>query len=158
MLVHALLAVAEAARERLVLLLGDPDYPPRLLATADPPLLLYVQGRAELLAAPSVAVVGSRNPTPQGAADARRFACGFAQAGWIAPSEIQLLSSLAGRRGWRAAVRRRSGRAVEKAVRGMLPKTTLGRAQLKKLKVYAGPEHPHQAQQPVPFEITQVAQ
>jgi hypothetical protein len=41
---------------------------------------------------------------------------GFAQAGWIAPSEIQLLSSLAGRRGWRAAVRRRSGRAVEKAV------------------------------------------
>jgi protease PrsW len=41
---------------------------------------------------------------------------GFAQAGWIAPSEIQLLSSIAGRRGWRAAVRRRSGRAVEKAV------------------------------------------
>src|SRR4029079_3972719 len=41
---------------------------------------------------------------------------GFAQAGWIAPSEIQLLSSLAGRRVWRAAVRRRSGRAVEKAV------------------------------------------
>jgi hypothetical protein len=41
---------------------------------------------------------------------------GFAQAGWIAPSEIQLLSSLAGRRGWRAAVRQRSGRAVEKAV------------------------------------------
>jgi large subunit ribosomal protein L13 len=48
--------------------------------------------------------------------------------------------------------------AVEKAVRGMLPHTTLGRAQLKKLKVYAGPEHPHQAQQPAPFEITQVAQ
>jgi protease PrsW len=41
---------------------------------------------------------------------------GFAQAGWIAPSEIQLLSSLAGRRGWRAAVRQRSGRAVEQAV------------------------------------------
>jgi large subunit ribosomal protein L13 len=49
-------------------------------------------------------------------------------------------------------------RAVEKAVRGMLPKTTLGRHQLSKLKVYAGPEHPHQAQQPVPFEITQVEQ
>jgi large subunit ribosomal protein L13 len=48
--------------------------------------------------------------------------------------------------------------AVEKAVRGMLPHTTLGRAQLKKLKVYAGPEHPHQAQQPAPYEITQVAQ
>jgi protease PrsW len=41
---------------------------------------------------------------------------GFARAGWIAPSEVQLLSSLAGRRGWRAAVRRRSGREVEKAV------------------------------------------
>jgi RsiW-degrading membrane proteinase PrsW (M82 family) len=41
---------------------------------------------------------------------------GFAAAGWIAPSEIALLSSLAGRRGWRAAVRQRSGREVEKAV------------------------------------------
>jgi large subunit ribosomal protein L13 len=49
-------------------------------------------------------------------------------------------------------------KAVEKAVRGMLPKNTLGRAQLSKLKVYAGPEHPHQAQQPQPFEISQVAQ
>ena len=41
---------------------------------------------------------------------------GFAQAGWIAPSEVPLLSSLAGRRGWRSAVRRRSGKAVAKAV------------------------------------------
>ncbi|HEY2284401.1 MAG TPA: 50S ribosomal protein L13 [Streptosporangiaceae bacterium] len=49
-------------------------------------------------------------------------------------------------------------KAVEKAVRGMLPKNTLGRHQLSKLKVYAGPEHPHQAQMPVPFEITQVDQ
>jgi large subunit ribosomal protein L13 len=49
-------------------------------------------------------------------------------------------------------------RAVEKAVWGMLPKNRIARQQLKKLKVYAGPEHPHQAQQPVPFEITQVAQ
>jgi len=49
-------------------------------------------------------------------------------------------------------------RAVEKAVRGMLPKTTLGRQQLGKLKVYAGGEHPHAAQQPKPYEITQVAQ
>jgi large subunit ribosomal protein L13 len=48
--------------------------------------------------------------------------------------------------------------AVERAVRGMLPHTSLGRQQLKKLKVYAGPEHPHIGQQPVPFEITQVAQ
>jgi large subunit ribosomal protein L13 len=49
-------------------------------------------------------------------------------------------------------------RAVEKAVRGMLPKNSLGRQTLRKLKVYAGPDHPHQAQQPVPFEITQVSQ
>ena len=49
-------------------------------------------------------------------------------------------------------------KAVEKAVRGMLPKNSIGRAQLSKLKVYAGPEHPHQAQRPEPFEITQVAQ
>ena len=53
---------------------------------------------------------------------------------------------------------RRPERAVEKAVWGMLPHNTLGRAMRKKLKVYAGPDHPHQAQQPVPYEITQVAQ
>jgi large subunit ribosomal protein L13 len=49
-------------------------------------------------------------------------------------------------------------RAVEKAVRGMIPKNTLGRAQLSKLKVYRGAEHPHQAQKPQPYEISQVAQ
>ena len=40
----------------------------------------------------------------------------------------------------------------------MLPKNSLGRKQLSKLKVYAGPDHPHAAQQPTPFEITQIAQ
>lgn len=49
-------------------------------------------------------------------------------------------------------------KAVEKAVKGMLPKNTLGRQMLSKLKVYKGDVHPHAAQQPVPFEITQVAQ
>ena len=49
-------------------------------------------------------------------------------------------------------------RVVEKAVKGMLPHNTLGRKMLSKLKVYAGPEHPHQAQQPVPYTISQVAQ
>src|SRR6187397_316152 len=49
-------------------------------------------------------------------------------------------------------------RAVEKAIRGMLPKNSIGRAQLKKLKVYAGAEHPHQAQQPKTYTLTQVAQ
>ena len=49
-------------------------------------------------------------------------------------------------------------RAVEKAIRGMLPKNSLAAQQLGKLKVYAGAEHPHAAQQPKTFEITQVAQ
>ncbi|ABK52115.1 LSU ribosomal protein L13P [Acidothermus cellulolyticus 11B] len=49
-------------------------------------------------------------------------------------------------------------RVIEKAVRGMLPHNSLGRRMAKKLKVYAGPEHPHRAQQPTPFEITQVRQ
>lgn len=49
-------------------------------------------------------------------------------------------------------------RAVEKAVRGMLPKNKLAAQQMSKLKVYAGPEHPHGAQQPQTFEFTQVAQ
>lgn len=44
-------------------------------------------------------------------------------------------------------------RVVESAVRGMLPKNTLGRKMFKKLKVYAGTEHPHQAQQPQPLEL-----
>ena len=48
--------------------------------------------------------------------------------------------------------------AVEKAIKGMLPHNTLGRQMLSKLKVYDGPEHPHAAQQPVPYELTQVAQ
>ena len=52
----------------------------------------------------------------------------------------------------------RPERAVEKAVKGMVPHTRLGRAQLKKLRVYAGGEHPHASQNPQAFEITQVAQ
>lgn len=49
-------------------------------------------------------------------------------------------------------------RAIEKAVRGMLPKNRLARQQIQKLKVYAGPEHPHASQNPEPFELTQIAQ
>ncbi|MBA2560503.1 MAG: 50S ribosomal protein L13 [Propionibacteriales bacterium] len=49
-------------------------------------------------------------------------------------------------------------RAIEKAVWGMLPKNRLSRQLLKKLKVYPGPNHPHVAQQPQPFEIVQIAQ
>ncbi|HEY0641457.1 MAG TPA: 50S ribosomal protein L13 [Pseudonocardiaceae bacterium] len=53
---------------------------------------------------------------------------------------------------------RRADRLVEKAVKGMLPKNRLGRAMGRKLKVYSGPEHPHAAQKPQAFEITQIAQ
>ena len=49
-------------------------------------------------------------------------------------------------------------KAIEKAVWGMLPKNKLGRAMLKKLKVYSGADHPHTAQQPQPFQISQIAQ
>ena len=45
---------------------------------------------------------------------------------------------------------------LEKVVKGMLPKNKLGRAQGSKLKVYAGPEHPHAAQQPKPFQVEKV--
>jgi large subunit ribosomal protein L13 len=52
----------------------------------------------------------------------------------------------------------RPERVVRKAVRGMLPKNRLARQQLGKLKVYAGPTHPHAAQQPKPYDLPQVAQ
>mgnify|MGYP006158062949 CR=1 FL=1 len=49
-------------------------------------------------------------------------------------------------------------KAIEKSVRGMLPKNRLGDQLITKLKVYSGPEHPHAAQKPQPFEITQISQ
>ena len=66
---------------RQILLLGDADYPEPLLQTADPPLLLYLQGRRELLGQPAIAIVGSRNPTPQGRDNAEAFALALSQAG-----------------------------------------------------------------------------
>ena len=55
-------------------------------------------------------------------------------------------------------MRRHPDRVVEKAIVGMLPKNRLSRQIKRKLRVYAGPEHPHKAQQPVPYEIKQVSQ
>ena len=49
-------------------------------------------------------------------------------------------------------------KAVERAVWGMLPKNKIARQQIKKLKVYSGPKHPHEAQKPQPYQITQIAQ
>ena len=48
---------------------------------------------------------------------------------------------------------RRPEEVIRLAVKGMLPRTRLGRAQLRKLKVYAGPDHPHAAQKPEPLEV-----
>ena len=50
---------------------------------------------------------------------------------------------------------RKPEEAVRKSIRGMLPKNRLGRQMAKKLKVYAGPQHPHAAQQPVPLDLAQ---
>jgi large subunit ribosomal protein L13 len=55
-------------------------------------------------------------------------------------------------------MQRHPDRVVEKAIAGMLPKNRLGRQIKRKLRVYAGPKHPHTAQQPVPYEIKQVTQ
>ena len=54
---------------------------------------------------------------------------------------------------FRQAMEKHPEKVIERAVRGMLPKTTLGRAQMTKLKVYAGAEHPHTAQNPTKIEL-----
>lgn len=69
---------------------GDPRYPSALLDSPDPPLLLYARGRFELLQAPAIAIVGSRNPTPQGLENARAFAAHLAGAGWVVVSGLAL--------------------------------------------------------------------
>jgi len=93
--IEARLAVAQAWRhtapaERHVIVLGDPHYPPLLLQTADPPLLLYVQGDLSALGPPALAIVGSRNPTPQGADNARSFARHLSDAGLAVVSGLAL--------------------------------------------------------------------
>ena len=75
---------------RHVIALGEPAYPAALLETADPPLLLYAQGRIDLLQAASIAVVGSRNPTAQGNDNARAFAKHLSQAGLTVVSGLAL--------------------------------------------------------------------
>lgn len=59
---------------------------------------------------------------------------------------------------YRSLMEKNPERVVEKAVRGMVPHTSLGRQQMKKLYVYAGPNHPHAAQMPTPLELKHVAQ
>ena len=78
----ATLAWLGGGPQRRVMVLGDADYPAPLLHAADPPLLLYLQGRAELLGQRALAIVGSRRPSAQGRDNARRFAAAVAAQGW----------------------------------------------------------------------------
>lgn len=80
----------DSAGRRRVLALGDPAYPVPLLETADPPLILYLQGDASLLCTPCIGVVGSRNPTPQGRDNARDFSARLGAAGWTIVSGLAL--------------------------------------------------------------------
>ncbi|MES2115881.1 MAG: DNA-processing protein DprA [Pseudomonadota bacterium] len=75
---------------RRVLALDDPAYPPALRDTADPPLLLYVQGRAELLGRAALAVVGSRNASAQGVSNAARLAQALSATGLVIVSGLAL--------------------------------------------------------------------
>jgi len=79
--------------------LADPAYPPALLAMPDPPPLLYVKGRLELLHASAIALVGSRNATPQGLEDATHFARALAAAGLVVVSGLALGIDAAAHRG-----------------------------------------------------------
>lgn len=81
---------AAAGEAREVLALGDTRFPQALIESPDPPLLLYLRGRVELLQRPQVAVVGSRNPTPQGVENARAFASHLSHAGWTVTSGLAL--------------------------------------------------------------------
>lgn len=86
----AWVAGAQAPVSRWLIPLGAPDYPPALLQTEDPPLLLYAMGQRPQSWPRAVAVVGSRNPTPQGSANARAFSRSFAQAGLTVVSGLAL--------------------------------------------------------------------
>ena len=73
-----------------IVTLDDPAYPPALLTMPDPPALLYIKGRLDLLHAKGVAVVGSRSATPQGVEDAERFARALSEAGLAVVSGLAL--------------------------------------------------------------------
>ena len=86
----AWLGSAEDGIGRSVLHLGDAGYPAALLDTEDPPLMLYLLGRIPRLWPPGIAIVGSRNPTPQGRDNAHQFGCSLAQAGLTVVSGLAL--------------------------------------------------------------------
>ncbi len=93
----ALAWVAEPGNR--IVTLGDADYPQALLTTPDPPVLLYVKGRTDLLNRPAIAIVGSRNATRQGAANAEAFAATLSAAGLTVVSGLALGIDAAAHRG-----------------------------------------------------------
>ncbi|MBI2318810.1 MAG: DNA-protecting protein DprA [Betaproteobacteria bacterium] len=82
-----------------VITLADDDYPKQLLEISDPPALIYVRGERRRLAAPSLAVVGSRNASPQGLANAEAFARALSDAGFAIASGGALGVDAAAHRG-----------------------------------------------------------
>jgi DNA processing protein len=82
-----------------VLTLADSEYPRLLLEIPDPPILLYVSGKLPLLSSPALAVVGSRNATPQGLKNAYAFARAFSDAGLTIVSGMALGIDAAAHRG-----------------------------------------------------------
>lgn len=85
--------------DHCIVTLADREYPQSLLEIPDPPTLLYVRGRLDLLNRPALAIVGSRNPTPQGIQNAERFASTFAEAGLVIASGLALGIDAAAHRG-----------------------------------------------------------
>lgn len=88
-----------AAPANHIVTLADADYPQLLLQTPDPPPLLYVKGRRELLNRPALAVVGSRNATAQGTANAEDFARALSAAGLTITSGLAVGIDAAAHRG-----------------------------------------------------------
>jgi DNA processing protein len=82
-----------------IITLADPEYPRALLEIPDPPALLYVRGRVELLGARGIAIVGSRNATAQGVANAETFARALSGAGVTVVSGLALGIDAAAHRG-----------------------------------------------------------
>src|SRR5690349_13568114 len=121
---------------RCVLTLADEDYPRLLLEIADPPPLLYAQGRVELLQRPGLAIVGSRNASAQGERNAEEFAKALSSAGLTVISGLALGIDAAAHRGGLAGTgstiavlgtgidlvypQRNTGLAAEIAQRGLL--------------------------------------
>lgn len=87
--VDADLAWLESSGTTLVVR-GAPDYPPLLARAPDPPLVLFVRGRAEVLTLPTLAIVGSRNPTANGRRDGHDFAAALGGAGFTIVSGLAL--------------------------------------------------------------------